>query len=229
MRQLSVFSLVGSARRAHRGQGLHLSRTMLSDQWSPYVGRFACDWHRLPGGCLSGNHRPGQEHPRIIATGRNAPSERSGRGQHTDLAGPSPSRTRAHSADVAPLVRTSSTRITRSGAAPQARNAPLRTRRRWGPGSLACGPVSTTRSNRGRTGNPASLDNDRVSASAWSYPRDRSRPLPSGTQLRMGFAPVARTPGGARARAWSIQGANPSATERSRPNLSFINASRHGP
>jgi hypothetical protein len=60
---------------------------MLSDQRSPYVGRFACDWHRLPGGCLSGNHRPGQEHPRIIATRRNAPSERSGRGEHPDLSG----------------------------------------------------------------------------------------------------------------------------------------------
>ena len=29
------------------GQGLLLSRTMLSDHKSPYVGRFACDWHRL--------------------------------------------------------------------------------------------------------------------------------------------------------------------------------------
>jgi hypothetical protein len=60
---------------------------MLSDQWSPYVGRFACDWHRLPGGRLSGNHRPGQEHPRIIATRRNAPSERSSSGQYSNLSG----------------------------------------------------------------------------------------------------------------------------------------------
>jgi len=29
------------------GQGLHLSRTMLSNQKLPYVGRFACDWLRL--------------------------------------------------------------------------------------------------------------------------------------------------------------------------------------
>ncbi len=29
------------------GQGLLLSRTMLSNQKLPYVGRFACDWHRL--------------------------------------------------------------------------------------------------------------------------------------------------------------------------------------
>jgi hypothetical protein len=66
-----------------RGQGLHLSRTMLSDQWSPYVGRFACDWHRLPGGFLPGNHRPGQEHSRIIATGGNATSQRAGGRQNT--------------------------------------------------------------------------------------------------------------------------------------------------
>ena len=29
------------------GQGLLLSRTMLSNHGLPYVGRFACDWHRL--------------------------------------------------------------------------------------------------------------------------------------------------------------------------------------
>ncbi len=29
------------------GQGLPLSRTMLSNHGLPYVGRFACDWHRL--------------------------------------------------------------------------------------------------------------------------------------------------------------------------------------
>ena len=29
------------------GQGLPLSRTMLSNHELPYVGRFACDWHRL--------------------------------------------------------------------------------------------------------------------------------------------------------------------------------------
>jgi hypothetical protein len=33
--------------RGRSGQGLPLSRTMLSDHKSPYVGRFACDWHRL--------------------------------------------------------------------------------------------------------------------------------------------------------------------------------------
>ena len=33
--------------RARHGQGLHLSRTMISDHKSPYVGRFACDWPRL--------------------------------------------------------------------------------------------------------------------------------------------------------------------------------------
>ena len=32
---------------ARDGQGLLLSRTMLSNHGLPYVGRFACDWHRL--------------------------------------------------------------------------------------------------------------------------------------------------------------------------------------
>ncbi len=35
--------------RPDRGQDLHLNRAMLSDQRSPYVGRFARGWHRLPG------------------------------------------------------------------------------------------------------------------------------------------------------------------------------------
>ena len=33
--------------RGRSGQDLPLSRTMLSDHKSPYVGRFACDWPRL--------------------------------------------------------------------------------------------------------------------------------------------------------------------------------------
>ena len=33
--------------RERGGQDLPLSRTMLSDHKSPYVGRFACDWPRL--------------------------------------------------------------------------------------------------------------------------------------------------------------------------------------
>src|SRR5207245_3209043 len=63
------------AARAGPRQGLHLSRTMLSDQWSPYVGRFACDWHRLPRDVLPGNHRPRLKPSRIIATGRDASAE----------------------------------------------------------------------------------------------------------------------------------------------------------
>ena len=59
---------------------------MLSDQRSPYVGRFARDWHRLPGGPLPGNHRPRLGHRRIIATGWNRASERARPGQHADLA-----------------------------------------------------------------------------------------------------------------------------------------------
>jgi hypothetical protein len=34
---------------------------MLSNQWSPYVGRFACGWHRLPENVSPGNHRPRHE------------------------------------------------------------------------------------------------------------------------------------------------------------------------
>jgi hypothetical protein len=37
----------GAANRRRAGQGLLLSRTMLSNQQLPYVGRFACDWLRL--------------------------------------------------------------------------------------------------------------------------------------------------------------------------------------
>ena len=45
---------------------------MLSDQGSPYVGRFACGWHRLPGNDLPGNHRPGREPEPSIASGHRA-------------------------------------------------------------------------------------------------------------------------------------------------------------
>jgi hypothetical protein len=75
----------GSPRRR---QGLHLSRTMLSDQRSPYVGRFACDWHRLPGEALPGNHRPRPESQRIIATGRDRAPQRPGGREYAHLACP---------------------------------------------------------------------------------------------------------------------------------------------
>ena len=80
--QLSVFSLATIRRQR---QGLHLSRTMLDDQWSPYVGRFACDWHRLPRERLSGNHRPGLEPSASVATGRQRAAERPGHRDHTNL------------------------------------------------------------------------------------------------------------------------------------------------
>jgi hypothetical protein len=51
------------------------------------VGRFACDWHRLPRGSLPGNHRPRLGHRRIITTGRNRASERARCRQHAHLAG----------------------------------------------------------------------------------------------------------------------------------------------
>ncbi len=47
---------------ASGGQGLLLSRTMLSNHELPYVGRFACGWHRLattdPGATHVGSLRP---------------------------------------------------------------------------------------------------------------------------------------------------------------------------
>src|SRR5881397_3354191 len=46
------------------GQVLHLNRAMLSDQRSPYVGRFARGWHRLPG------RFPGQPQTRTWARRR---------------------------------------------------------------------------------------------------------------------------------------------------------------
>jgi hypothetical protein len=67
---------------------------MLSDQRSPYVGRFARDWHRLPGGRLPGNHRPRLEPLRIIATSRHRPPERPRRREDTDLRGACPAKDR---------------------------------------------------------------------------------------------------------------------------------------
>ena len=60
--------------RSGPGQDLHLSRTMLGGQGSPYVGRFACDWHRLPG------RIPGQPQTQTgvrgsVAPGRKEPGE----------------------------------------------------------------------------------------------------------------------------------------------------------
>src|SRR4029077_18453942 len=58
--------------RHHVGQVLLLSRTMLSNHGLPYVGRFACDWHRLAttdphgrtGKCTPGGfRRSAPDHP----------------------------------------------------------------------------------------------------------------------------------------------------------------------
>ena len=51
------------------------------------MGRFACDWHRLPGGCLPGNHRPEPEPARIIATDRNRAAQGPGRRQQSYFLG----------------------------------------------------------------------------------------------------------------------------------------------
>jgi hypothetical protein len=47
----------GTDSRCHDEQGLRLSRTMLSNHKLPYVGRFACDWHRLATTDPDASHR----------------------------------------------------------------------------------------------------------------------------------------------------------------------------
>jgi hypothetical protein len=58
---------------------------MLGDQRSPYVGRFACGWRRLPEEPLPGNHRPRRKPAGSIATGRNGPPERPRGGEDPDF------------------------------------------------------------------------------------------------------------------------------------------------
>jgi hypothetical protein len=100
LRWLSSFSPTVS----RGGQVLHLNRTMLGDQLSSYVGRFACDWHRLPGwipgqpqtqtGALRASIAPGSEpaerprgchQPHLVGAGspqRSRARQRRGSGGH---------------------------------------------------------------------------------------------------------------------------------------------------
>jgi hypothetical protein len=60
----------GAESRRGGGQGLLLSRTMLSNHELPYVGRFACDWLRLATTDPDAAHttmvrRPGSEVPEL--------------------------------------------------------------------------------------------------------------------------------------------------------------------
>jgi hypothetical protein len=64
------------------GQGLPLSRTMLSDHKSPYVGRFACDWPRLS------TTDPHAAHPNATAGARRAGYRRAARGRGEAAHGP---------------------------------------------------------------------------------------------------------------------------------------------
>ena len=59
---------------------------MLSDQRSPYVGRFARGWHRLPRRCSPGNHRPRREPVPSIASRQPHPDRPRGNEQR-DLVG----------------------------------------------------------------------------------------------------------------------------------------------
>ena len=61
----------GAESRRGGGQGLLLSRTMLSNHELPYVGRFACDWLRLATTDPDAAHtmmvrRPGSEVPELV-------------------------------------------------------------------------------------------------------------------------------------------------------------------
>jgi hypothetical protein len=58
---------------------------MLNDQRSPYVGRFACGWHRLPEERPPGNHRPRREPGASISSWQRR-RDRARGDQHDDLA-----------------------------------------------------------------------------------------------------------------------------------------------
>src|SRR6516165_4137164 len=62
--------------RGRSGQGLPLSRTMLSDHKSPYVGRFACDWPRLSTTDPHAARPPCYDRPGVSAPARHGPGGR---------------------------------------------------------------------------------------------------------------------------------------------------------
>src|SRR5271170_2479253 len=76
--------------RGRCGQGLPLSRTMLSDHKSPYVGRFACDWPRLSTTDPHAAHRHPTPGPSPYCPGTLEPAEPEA---VPALAGVAPSRT----------------------------------------------------------------------------------------------------------------------------------------
>ena len=78
--------------RGKPGQDLHLNRAMLSHQRWPYVGRFARDWHRLPGNIPGQPQTRTRAHPRIgrlpSAPQRTPAGQGTSGGHRMDLPGP---------------------------------------------------------------------------------------------------------------------------------------------
>ena len=144
----------GSARRRSRGpttpalsrpearQDLHLNRAMLSDQWSPYVGRFARGWRRLPGKI------PGQPQTRTRARssiGRSPRAQENARAATTSITCEAPASSRASAQARRRGAR--GEHVVDEQHAPRHRARPRTTERAphrsaaLGRVALACGPV----------------------------------------------------------------------------------------
>ncbi len=127
---------------------------MLGHQRSPYVGRFARGWRRLPGNI------PGQPQTRTRARPRIGtapdPRTRAAAVSTRDLGARRRARApRRTPRRWQPVVRTSSTRITRRGRGGDRRsgsNAPRIATRRSSPGRRACGAVATARRSQPNDG-----------------------------------------------------------------------------
>ena len=111
---------------------------MLSDQGSPYVGRFARGWRRLPEMIPGQPQTRARARPSIGIGRRPARALRNTRGGHgVDLGGPGRRSACGCSARrVAPVVRTSSTTSTADGAGRDGRERPAH-RRRGAPRRIA--------------------------------------------------------------------------------------------
>jgi hypothetical protein len=145
---------------------------MLSNQWSPYVGRFACGWHRLPEEHPPGNHRPRREPEAIIPVGPEPPFPR-------------------RSSERAPVRDTSAPPPAGPPPALLHLGAPVRRLRPWRRWSGRRRPAGSTegRALSWRTrpgGKPAAR-----ARSAWPAPECRA-PWPGGTPRRGrdGWPPV---------------------------------------
>ena len=168
---------------------------MLSNQRSPYVGRFAYGWHRLPRRHSPGNHRPrqrarhhgtrvGPNYARNLVLSGTAPPRDLAAAARVTRAAPVCLRTPAHSAAVDPVVSTSSTRSTRPGAGlPFERKAPCRAARRSAPLRRACDLASRVRTRSLTTGTPRRAPTCLASTSAWSNPLRERRRLDNGTHV----------------------------------------------